>query len=217
MATDPPEYLPYFYAYNDLLSKLSETYRKVGMNIAERKYVYHRGAFYIDAALTIDTLLSLEFQPLMECNYNWQWWAEEMRKQGEALGDDAAYAMILPGPFMGEWHDYPSLTNSTDKMISLMTGVYRTEDEDSDVGGLGTITPAECVKLTHRFCRFWLWRSCGEMVHGYMKPWPWLKAVTDELQQLYRKLGEPDKAGSAWATKPLPPGYVPPFSWGGQP
>jgi hypothetical protein len=211
MATDPPEYQPYFYAYDELLSKLAEVYVAIGEAIAARKYVYHRGAFYLDAALAIERLLALQFQPLMECNYNWQWWADEMRKHGEALGDDAPYAMILPGSFMGEWHDCPALTNRIDKMVSLMTGVYQQEEDDADVGGLGTITPAECVKLTHRFCRYWLWQFCSEDVRGYKVPWPWLKAVTDELQQIYRKMGEADRAGSSGT----PGGPMPPVSWPG--
>ena len=151
MATDPPEYLPYFDAQESLLISLATVYDVVGKDIAARRYYYQRGAFYEQAALAIQTLLDLQFQPFMAANHNWEWWAQEMREHAIKLGDDPDYAMILPSPFQGEWHDYPILSNRFDELVALTTGTYRSEDEDSDVGGRGTITRAECVKLTHRF------------------------------------------------------------------
>lgn len=214
MSSSPPivPVPPYFVAHTNLMEMLSASFALVGHNLQDHEYLVHRGVFYANVAAVIRLLLDFEFKPFIDSAYNWTWWAEQCEARALALGKDAQFAMHLPPPRDPEkWTDYPALTNLTDKMTSLMLSVTKQEEEDADISDMGNLTPAECVKLTHRFAHYWLGKNCGTYERGYIVPWPWIAKVASELQYLYRSMGEPDRAGSSGA----PGGPIPPISWPG--
>jgi hypothetical protein len=207
----PTEYPPYFLAQDQLLGVLKEVYTKVGDQIASRKYIYHRGAFYADLALALNTMLDLGFSPLIESEYSWRWWADECQKRSDELGADAQYAVKLGDPRpAGDLNIYGSLTLSFDHVVNFMSSIYKGEMDDTNINDLGSVTPAECVKVCQRFVYYILGKHTGQYTGHPVSPW--ITAVSDELKTIYKQMGE---GGSTGGTTPLPPGYVPPFSWPG--
>lgn len=201
----------YFKATTVLINAVSTILEVLGLKITERGLVYHRGAFYADVAKAIRLLLEMRISPFIESEYNWLWWAEECEKRAAALGSDAQFAMHLPLPRdSADWRAYPMIINLINRMVSLMFGVTKGEEEDADISDMGKLTAAECVKITHRFAHYWLGKRGGNQI-GYVVPWPWLEHVAGELQYVYRSMGEPDRAGSAGT----PGGPIPPISWPG--
>lgn len=189
--------------------------------IGERGPIYHRGAFYSDLARAIRVLLNMGFQPLMESESSWSWWAGQCEQRAQELGDDQQYAVKLKDPAPANAPTgYSAVTGLLDGYVRFFfgatdyPGIYGQESMDSDITPFGSITPAECVKISHRLVHYKLAGRTGTYTGRPVTPW--IDAVAAELKSIYRAMGEPDKAGSAWAHEPLPPGYVPPFSWPGK-
>jgi hypothetical protein len=206
----------YFEAKTGVLGAASALYKLIGDKITAREGIYHRGAFYEDVAAVIRKLLEMQTSPFIESEYNWSWWAGECEKRAEALGSDAQFAMKLPEPVpAGDYTTYQKITNSLDKMVSLMLGLTGQEEEDADISDIGNLTPAECVKLTHHFAVYWLGKRGGNRI-GYAVDWKWLPAVVGELKAVYLAMGE----GTPWqrmvaGVNPPAGGEVPPISWPG--
>ena len=186
----------------------------LGEAIAERKYVYHRGAFYADVALMINLLLEHNLPPFNASGYNWEWWANELEARAEDLGMDAQYAMNLPAPFTNSAEDWQKMFSRLDLLWRYLPGIYEQEERDSQVSQMGPITAAECVKITARFAG-WLEKWCytiGVPGRPFAKvTWPWLDQVQKELNELYKSLGEDSVAGG-WGPGGGP---IPPISWPG--
>lgn len=199
----------YFEAKNRVLDAAAELYTIVGDNIEGRDNTYSRAAFYADAAEVIEALVDMGASPFGESSENWLWWAGECRNRAAELGDDKKFIVKLPPPDkVGDYLTYEKVTNSLDGMVSLMLSLTKQEEEDDDISDLGNLTPAECVKLTHRFAHYWIGKGGGNRI-GYVVDWKWVPAVVAELKAIYRQLGEKDRAGSSGE----PVGPIPPISW----
>jgi hypothetical protein len=204
--------MSYFEAKTRVLDAAGQLYKLVGDAITERGGRYNRATFYADAAAVIRALLEMQASPFIESEENWAWWADQCEQRAAALGDDTQFTMQLPDPMLvGDYKTYERTTNALDKMVSLMLSVTKTEEEDADINDFGNLTPGECAKLTHRFALYWLGKRGGNQL-GYVVDWPWLPAVITELGNVYRSLGEPNRAGSAGT----PGGPIPPISWPGE-
>lgn len=189
-----------FSAVIALLGAIAAVLEAVQSNIGTRGDVYSRAAFYEDVAAGIRAVLALRLYPFSASEYNWAWWAEQLERQAARLGSDAQYAARL-----GEFSAPPEVRlNQIRNFVALFYGMMAQEAEDRDRTDFGDITPAECAKLTHRIARFIL----PTILKGTP---PWLATVQRELQAVYRSMGEPDKAGSAWVVAPGQPN--PPVSF----
>jgi|PlaIllAssembly_1097288.scaffolds.fasta_scaffold00013_25 hypothetical protein len=208
----------YFDAITSLLRAFLGIFDELSETIRERGPVYHRGAFYADTAKVIRLLLEMRVSPFIESEYNWAWWADECEKRAEELGNDAQYAVALGDPMLPNVPTlYSSVTLLLDSYTSFLLGgrdtpgIYGQEAQDSDFTDLGQITPAECVKITHRLVHYKLGAHTGTYTGRLVAPW--ITAVATELRDIYLAMGEPNKAGSAWNVKPGQP--IPPISWPG--
>jgi hypothetical protein len=218
MSSKPPiaPLEPYFKVSAALTGAVWSVYDVVGVKIQDRKYIYHRGAFYADLADALELLIGTE--PFASSEYVWNWWIAELRKRAEQLGSDATYAMLLPPPREDDWRKGGAITNQVDKILNFMLSVYAQEEDDQATSAVGTkITAAECVKICHRLAKYILPQYCFSIEKptpehpGVRVTWPWLVAVADELQKVYRAMGEPDVAGG-WGPGG---GAMPPVSWPG--
>ncbi|HUV74239.1 MAG TPA: hypothetical protein VMW79_08015 [Anaerolineae bacterium] len=197
----------YFYTSQMFMELMREVFQKVGDSITARGNVYHRGAFYEDAALAIGILCDRNFASMKESEYNWRWWADELKKRALAVGTDAPNAMKLPGRWKEDRDGYENTTNYLDLCWRQMFGAFHEEEIDYQTSPMGDTTPAECVKITWHFLR-WL-----EKTLKYKKlEWQWVGACKDELLAVFTRMGETTTAGG-WTPGGGP---MPPISWPGQ-
>lgn len=208
------ERMNYYRAIEEQMKVHAIIFGAVGKAMSDRKWIYHRGAFYADVAMVIRLLLEYKVPPFTDSAYNWEWWADELEKRAGALGLDAQYAMPLPAPMKISADDWQKMFSRMDLLWRYLPGIYQQEARDSQITPMGPITPAECAKITHRFAG-WLEKWCytiGTPGFPFRKVvWPWLEQVQLELKKVYTELGEDHVAGG-WGPGG---GNIPPISWPG--
>lgn len=102
------------------------------------------------------------------------------------------------------------------RITEFMINVTQTEFQDVSgllPSGQKGITVGEAVKLARMFTAFF-WNYSYRMSNSNSNK-VWLAAVVNDLMAAQKALGEPMHAGDLGSGGDTPPGYIPPFSWGG--
>lgn len=146
---------------------------------------------------------------------SWEWVAEQFESRSAVYQNRGDLAV----PFEDaddDRHSTPVAVDNIRKLVNTVYGSLNTfQVEHADMNGLlpsgrRGITKGEAIKLSRAFTiGFWNWRYDRIRDPNYL----WIKAISDDLIEVQRQLGEPFRAGDFGGGDPGGP--MPPISWPG--